>query len=101
MTDTHCLTTKTNPIKPPKGPPLFFLGIKTHHWKDLVNSFKILDAVTVKSGRILSSIRATSRTGAVFQTCKKQRRFLINLIARTTHARATTMRGGPKAHTIT
>ena len=43
MTDTHCITTKTNPIKSPEGKPKCILGIKIEHWKDLVNSFEIFE----------------------------------------------------------
>jgi predicted phosphodiesterase len=42
LTDTHCLTTKSNPRKAPRHAPITLLGIKMDHWKDLVNSFDIL-----------------------------------------------------------
>lgn len=42
LTDSHCLTTKSNPGKPPKDPAATLVGIKINHWKDLVNSFGIL-----------------------------------------------------------
>jgi predicted phosphodiesterase len=47
LTDTHCITMKSNPGKPPENPYLYFLGIKMNHWKDLANSFDILSE-TVK-----------------------------------------------------
>ncbi len=43
LTDTHCLTTKANREKPPGDPFGKFGYIKLIHWKDLANSFQILE----------------------------------------------------------
>jgi len=47
MTDTHCLTTTISSGRPPENPFSKIAHLKANHWKDLANSFPILEQ-TVK-----------------------------------------------------